>query len=239
MAKFTQCVICNSRYADQINDMLKNKVPYKTIVLFLKDKGIKLSDQSVSRHKRNHITKRHQTRQVQKRKIQSVQRRANNRLNKERNNPNDALQDDNRILYNTTTPIYARRSDTRESRSQQIQYMKQLEILKEDIDVVNEMLYVLAVSKDRVERSLVEEADSGLIMATTGTAIKDYGTQLKVFQEMTAGMESLTKLRFAQLVQMIGNVFVQQPLTDANRHAMLMLLDGDVKDDDVEVGGHT
>jgi len=209
--------------------MLKNKVPYKTIVLFLKDKGIKLSDQSVSRHKRNHLTKRNTPRQVQKRKIQNVQRRANNRLKKEKDDPNEALRDDNQIIYNTTTPIYARRSDKRASGQQQIQYLAQLEKLKEDVDVVNEMLYVLAVSKDRVERSLVEEADSGLIMSTTGQAIKDYGTQLKVFQDMTAGMESLTKLRFAQLVQMIGNVFVQQPLTDANRFAMLQLVEGDMK----------
>ena len=235
MAKFTQCVICNCRYADQVNDMLKNKVPYTTICKFLADKGIKLSDQSVSRHKRNHLTKTHKPRQVQSKKIAATQQRARGRLNKERNNPNKALQDDHRLLYNTTQPIYARASDNRESRNTQIQYLKQLELLKEDIDVVNEMLYVLAVSKDRVERALVEEADAGLIMATTGSAIKDYGSQLKVFQEMTAGMESLTKLRFAQLVQMIGNVFVQQPLTDANRHAMLMLLEGETKNKDMPV----
>jgi hypothetical protein len=199
--------------------MLRRGVSYPTIALFLKEKGIKLSTQSISRHNKNHVKKNEKPKQVQKKGLIKVKQLANPKK-REPQTPNQRLKKDNQIQTQQERFI----PQDIHGDKHNLQYEQELKKMTEDVDVINEYLFAMGVAKDRLKRGLDEEADSGLVLATTGNAIKDYTGMLKNFNEITAGMESLQKLRFAQLAQMIGNLFIQTPLTDKTRAELLAVV---------------
>lgn len=216
MAKLSQCIICNCLFTEEVDDLLAKGMSYPIIVKFLKDKGINLSTQSVYRHNHKHRLANEKPKQIQKGKIRNAQSRARSR----KKSTKKTVRADNKVIQ-ATSPAVPR---THSERAKEIQYQKYLSRMKEDIDVIDEMLYVLSVSKDRVERALAEEQESGLVLATTGQAVKDYQQALAKFNEITSGMDSITQLRFAQLVNMVGNVFTQGPITDQTRHDLLQMM---------------
>jgi hypothetical protein len=201
-------------------------MPYSFIANYLKDKGIILSTQSIMRHNKNHRLSDKKPRQIQKKGIIKS-------INKARQAKEPTESD---IRFIKKGHQFASREDfppvcpepSFEARSnkeqKELSYAKELDKMTQDIDVIKEYMEVLAIAKDRVKRGLHEETDSGLVLATTGNAIKDYGQALKNFHEITSGMESITKLRFAQLVQLIGNVFVQTTISDQTRAELLKLI---------------
>lgn len=216
MVNLNQCIICNSKWVDKVKDMLTRGVSYPIIQEFLKEKGIKLTTQSISRHNKNHVKNNQKPKQLQKKGLIKAKLLANPKK-KEPRTPNQELKKDNQIQMQVERYVP---KDTHPDKHR-LQYEQELKKMTEDVDVINEYLFAMGVAKDRLKRGLAEEADSGLVLATTGNAIKDYTMMLKTFNEITAGMESLQKLRFAQLAQMIGNLFIQTPLTDKTRSELL------------------
>lgn len=216
MVNLNQCIICQCIHVDKVNDMLSRRVSYPTIVDFLKQKGIKLSRQSISRHNNNHLKTQVKAKQVQKKGLLKVKALAKPSKDTKKT-PLQTMKKDNQIQTQQERFI----PQDIHGDKHKLQYLEELKKMNEDVDVINEYLFAMGVAKDRLKRGLDEEADSGLVLATTGNAIKDYTTMLKNFNEITAGMESLQKLRFAQLAQMIGNLFIQTPLTDKTRSELL------------------
>ena len=228
MVKLTQCIVCNSKWKDAVDDQLKHGLTYASVCAFLKDKGLILSEQSISRHNKNHRLSNKKPKQVQKGNIKRAKAKANppepapdrTPAGKKRGKFHDG--NIKRDILLEETELAKRKSTIKE---QELSYAKELEALSQDIDVIKEYIELLAISKNRIKRALDEEDDTGLVLATTSTALKDYQSALKNFHEITSGMESITKLRFSQLVQMVGNIFVQAPLTDQARLELLTLLE--------------
>lgn len=218
MAKLTQCIVCNSIHKEAVDDMLLNRVPYSVIVKFLYDKGgLVISEQSISRHKKNHLMTNKKPRQIQKQKIKNAQNRAKG---------NGTLPP-NKQMAKTQQVVNSRRpapSTPLDQKRQAKSYENELAKMEQDIDVIRELTFVLAVSKDRIEKGIQEEEDTGMVLSTTGNALKDYSKALKDFHDITAGMESITKLRYAQLAQMLSNVFASNELSDQTRKELLDLM---------------
>jgi len=218
-----QCTICQSLYADEVNEKLANGVTQSKIVAFLSGKGIELSTMSVSRHNRNCRLHQKKPQQIQKGNIRAATQKANGGLSQKLSDPDAAL---GKIVDQTIDPPPAggNKNRGRKTDNNLKGHEKILKQLKDDFDIYNEYLYVLAVAKDRVERGRIEEETSQLVLATTGRANADYGALLKNFHEITQGMESLESLRMAELVYMIGDIFSKAPLTDQARHQFLTLM---------------
>jgi len=218
-AMLNQCVVCNSLWKDEVNDLLEKKMPYSFIVNFLKGKGIDLSAQSISRHNTNHRLSNKKDKQVQKKGILKAKEKAKTYVP-------PTFNDSIGLKAKDKPPVCPEpnHEDVTTQRSKAMSYQKEFEKMSQDIDVIKEFMEVLAIAKDRVKRGLNEEQDSGLVLATTGNAIKDYGVALKNFHEITSGMESITKLRYAQLVQLVGNVFSQAVISDQTKHELLTLV---------------
>jgi len=210
----TKCKICNSIHTRQVNDMLEKKVPQTVIVSYLKDKGLTLSAMSVSRHLHNCILGEKKQRVIQKGGILKAQKKA--RQNNKKTDKQRLQKNEHNIKH--SAPTYNKDKNPERRRKQ---YLKELEDLEKDINVVNEFVFLLNAAKDRLKRGLEEEETSQLVLATTGKAIADYGTLLQKFNEMTQGMESLQSLRFAELIQMVGNIFAKTPITDRSRRDIL------------------
>jgi len=214
-----KCKICNSIHTPQVNDMLEKNVPQTVVVAYLKDKGLILSAMSVSRHLHNCLLKDgKKQRQVQKGGIRNAQAQAKHNTKKGK----DVKLRSNQKNMNRTDTNHAR--DTNGARKRRA-YIAELEKLEKDVDVVNEYVFILKASKERVARGLVEEDTANLVLATTGKALSDYGALLQKFNEITQGMESLQSLRFAELIQMVGNMFAKTPITDRSRNELLNVVD--------------
>lgn len=198
--------------------MLRQSVPYTVIVKYLKDKNIKLTTQSVCRHKINHYDKKGlKPTQLQKKGIVNARKRANPKTH---DDDSKLSRGDQKIQTNN-----AKYAKDKQTWQRKIDYENELKKLQENVDVVNEMIELLAISKDRVKRSIKEEDENKMVLTTTGNAIRDYGKLIKDFQEITSGMDQ-TSLRFAQLVQLVGNLFATAPLTDKSRAELLELVKG-------------
>lgn len=252
--QFTACIICNSLYVDDVAEMLENGLTQIVVQAFLKTKLIDLTTQSISRHWHNHVLgdgTNPNPKQIQKGKILKAKRRANKSklLKKKASKPSvkkkksakkltkkaksaavkgrKNQKDPNLVMINNQRVIMSatQKSMTPVEKKRRFSYLNTLANMKKDINVMDEYVYVIAVSRDRVERALDEEAKSGLVLGTTATAISDYGKLLKMFKEATSGMESLTQLRFAQIVNMVGNVFTQTGISDKTRAELLAVME--------------
>lgn len=208
-----KCKICTSAYVKQVNDMLARNTPYSVIVSYLKDRNFSVSEMTVSRHKRKCL-KNIKTNTVRVLKATRVKRDRDADGSKEAKRIDQVIQGSRIVAASSASTKAAQQS-----------YLIHLKKMKEDIDILNELLYVLAVSKDRVERALAEEHATGLIMNTTATAIKNYEGALKDFHEITSGMDSLQKLRYVQLVQMINAILCSTTISDRTRYELLALME--------------
>lgn len=226
-AMLSQCIICNSKYKESVDDLLQKGMPYSFITGFLHDKGIALSEQSVSRHNNKHRLRNEKPKQIQKKGIMKAQAKAKGYTAPTFEGEKFQRKGHLFVKLKDLPPVCPEtgfESNTLKE-ERQMSYAKELAKMSQDIDVIKEYMEVLAIAKDRVKRGLHEETDSGLVLATTGNAIKDYAAALKNFHEITSGMESITKLRFAQLVQIVGNIFTQTTITDQTRAELLGLLE--------------
>jgi len=224
---FNQCIVCNSNYADSVNELLEKGMPYSFIVHFLHDKGIQISEQSVSRHNNNHRLNHKKPKKLSKKEMLKAKTQAKTYIPPTFEDKKFHGKNHHFRKSVDMPPVCPETGfeQTDLKHSKEMSYTKELEKMTQDIDVIKEYMEVLAIAKDRVKRGLHEETDSGLVLATTGNAIKDYAAALKNFHEITSGMESITKLRFAQLVQIVGNIFTQATITDQTRLELLTLLE--------------
>ena len=219
-AKLTQCIICQSLFLDQVDDQLSKGIPYKTIVLYLKDKGIELSNTSVGRHNNNHRLNDLKPKQIQKGNIQRAKTRAKGNTKKHATRTDLETKSNKRVVNNVT-----RTPPNREAAKEKASYMYYLRKMREDINVINELLELMAIQKDRLHRANEEEADTNLILATTTNVIKDYRQSLKDFHDITSGMESIKELRMAEMIQMIVGLLMRESISDQTRFELLTLME--------------
>jgi len=207
-----KCKICTSAYAKEINDMLSKGVPYSVIVKWAHDRAFDLSSMTVSRHKNRCLagaktaTARAVVATKQKKRTDKTGRKAAKRLE--------------RVIVNAN-PNYTSDDAYVEKGKSYERYVKQLQ---GDIDILNELLWTMGVSKERVDRAIQEETNSGLVLATTGSALKDYGNLLSKFHDITSGMDSLQQIRYVQLVQMLNLILCNSAVSDRTRFELMELL---------------
>lgn len=224
----TKCTICNSIYRKNVDDMLEKKVPQTVIVAFLKDKGIKLSVMSVSRHLHKCILgEGSKSRQISKEGIRKAQQKARN-VKKKSTTKRAAETTKNMIANN---PDYL---DHKNPARQKAKYQQQLKQMEKDINVINEFVFLLSAAKRRIQRAMEEEEESQLVLATTGKAMADYGVLLQKFNEITQGMESLQSLRYAELIQMIANIFAKSPISDQTRKDILSVVNQYIEEEEID-----
>ena len=221
MPKKTGCTICNCTHADAVKNMLDSSMPYPVIVEFLKTKGIEISTMTVSRHKNNCLEGKKKPKQLQKGKAKAAQSKAKKKVKKASKKDKDKrLQDTFDAIdsaSNDNLPIDERRRRLRVFR-------EKMDELEEDCDVIGELRDLLLMHKSRVLMAMAEEEESGLILGTTSSAMKEYKDALKLYKDATEGMDSLQQLRYAQLNQMIGQVFCSAKISDRTRFELNVIL---------------
>lgn len=217
--------------------MLTRNTPYSVVKAYLKDKGITISEQSISRHYNNHVLENKKPKQIQKGNIRRKQLEAKTghkvdgiskkrmKNAKDRINKRDAdrtLLRENCIIKNSRPAAMGFRGDTINDKRRVA--LNTLADLEKDVDVISEMNELVKIAKDRVKRGLEEEQDASMILTTTGNAVKDYSKILSDFHEITAGAESVTQLRFSQLAQILGSVLNAPELSDRTRKELMNLM---------------
>lgn len=195
--------------------MLAREVPYTVIQKFLQERGLKLSTMTISRHKNKCLQN---AKVVVARAI--TNKEARDRVANDSGGRTEAKRVERTII--NANPAYA---PTPAAQAKQRQWEKYLEELKEDADVLNELLWLMAVSKERVSRAIAEETNSGLILSTTNSAINGYSKLVYNFHDITSGMDNLQRLRYIQLVQLLNHILCNSDVSDRTRFELLQLLE--------------
>ena len=225
MGNLTQCKICNSKYTAKVNEMLGKKVTQAAVAAWLLTKGLKLSDMSVSRHHNNCVKGKKKPTKHQKGKVVKMTAASKKTAKKAKDNLKDMKEDPNKVLNKQSKKFQEIIKEENEGKKKKLKgFDKILHEMTDDVNVVNEMVWLMAVGKDRVHRALGEEKINQLVLATTGKAIADYGKLVKDFNEITTGMDSLSSMRFAQFASMMMNIFGHTALTDQTRKELLDLI---------------
>jgi len=212
-----KCKVCLSSCTHEVNDMLSRRVAYRLIKAFLKERAYEISEMAISRHKRNCLEK------GAKAVVRRVATRSKARTKKAATDDAEQTRDARRqeLVIRSTMPDNAPASSRPDRQRRFVRYLKKM---KEDVDVFSESIWLLALSKDRVERAIEEEIDTGLVISTTGQAIKEYGWLLRQFHEMSQGLDSLAKLRYVQMIQLLNTIIGSAKLSDRTRFEIMGLL---------------
>ncbi len=195
--------------------MLSKKVNYPTIVKYLQDKGIKISNVSVGRHNNNHRLASKATKKKSVKK-KTTKKRAKGKASQ------TSFGDHNKVNENRNLAAFER--DLAEVEKRRKKVLKNIANISQDIDVIEKIALTVQLAEDRLFRAIEEEHDTKMVLTVTSGAFKDHLTALKHYHEITAGLDSATQLRFAQMVNLVGNVFVGQPMSDKARHDMLEMM---------------
>jgi hypothetical protein len=208
----TQCRICTSPYEKEVNELLYNNKTYPEIAKFLLSKSITLSTTSIGRHNNNHRLKKNKKSKKSKKgkkkssKKPHIRQAARGIVAKEQ--------------YGTRKEA-ASATIVNKLQARKNILFKDIKNMSQDIDVLDKMQEMIHLAEDRLYRALLEERSTKMVLTVTSNAFKDYNKALKDYHEITAGMDSATQVRFAQLVGMIGNVFVDTSISDKSRLEML------------------
>lgn len=202
-----------SGYREEIDQKLRDKIAYTKIAAWLAKRDVIISTSSIARHKKNHLINEENPEVIQKEAIRKAKAKAEKDKSMSKGLP---INSPNEILT-----------------AEQYGYIQELEKLKKDFDAINEMVETLAIAKNRMLRAINEENDNGLVLATTGRAIKDYAELVQDFKDMMSGSDSIAKMRFTQLINMITEIFGSTDISDITRHELYGLLGG--FEDDAEV----
>ena len=98
MGKITQCIICNSKYTDDVKKMLEKKLAQTAVVAWLGTKGVKLSTMAVSRHHNNCIKGKKKPKRGQKGKVVKMNAEAKKTAKKAKENLKDMKENPNKVL---------------------------------------------------------------------------------------------------------------------------------------------
>jgi len=221
-----KCKICVCQWTAQVNDMLGKSVPYSVIEAFLKDKGFLVSAMSISRHKNRCLANaKVNVRRVTHR--EAAKQTPNNKDGTKRGKTKrvETLIQGPQKGWNENPTNVRGQVCKDEFENRQRVWEAEIERMKEDFDILTEFVYLISVAKDRVDRGVQEERRSSLVLATTGAAIKDYGVLLDKFNTITAGMDSIARLKYIQLIQMFNALFCNSKLSDRSRFELMSLLD--------------
>ena len=223
MAKVTQCIICNSGYANTVKDMLDDGTTQQDIVEFMKRKGIKISRSCVYRHKKNHIDSNQTVKQIQPTKIIIAKQKAKGDRVKATKGTLDKSTINSNLKHELSNIVCGNDDDYEYEEVNQL-YLTELQQLTEDFDLISELIESLAIAKNRMKRGLKEELDNELVLSTTGRAIKDYVDILKDLKDILAGADSIEKIRYTQMVDMITSILGGSKLSDKSKFEIMTLL---------------
>ena len=109
------------------------------------------------------------------------------------------------------------------------------EQMKNEFDAFNEMLKVIAIQKARLNAGIIEERNAQMLLNTVDRSIQTYSQLVVKFKEMMSGAETLEKLRYVQLQNMIGTLFTSTDLPESIQFAMMNLLAPITTSDDRDV----
>jgi hypothetical protein len=202
--------------------MLKKKLPYIKIVTFLQDKGIKLSKTSVYRHNNNHRL----AKSAPKEKPTSNNNDKPKKYAKHHEKKRRAKQNSNSGDYETTEKrnMMAVERDMQAINKRKKKVLKNVARMEEDFNVLDKMTLAMQIAEDRLFRAVEEEIDTKMVIPVTSHAMKDYINACKTYAEASAGM-SKTEFNFAQMVNVVGDIFSLPQLSDKAKNEILTVVD--------------
>ena len=188
LGDFSRCKTCTCKYSKEVNQKLLNGESQRSVVKWLEKKGIKISQASIGRHYNNHLQKNTQNAGYEK-GVEYASNVRSKHPNCKTNQPAtpETTNPETQIILTEPEKIY--------------------EQMKNEFDAFNEMLKTIAIQKARLNAGLVEEGKAQMLLNTVDRSIQTYSALIIKFKEMMSGAESLERLRYVQLQNLIAEIF--------------------------------
>jgi hypothetical protein len=199
--------------------MLEKGNKYPVIVKFLKAKSFILSTTSVMRHNMNHRLASQTTKSKPSKK---TKKKSTKKKRKKLKPAQTTFGDTHKQREERNKAAFER--DMKEYEARRKKVLKNVIKLEEDINIMEELSLTVQLAKDRMFRAIEEEIDTKMVIPTTSHAIKDHINALKVYTETSSGM-SKTEFNFAQMVNIVGNIFSLPELSDKAKAEMLDVME--------------
>ena len=220
MVKPSTCKVCNSPFVKEIDIMLSKGISYPVIVNFLKDKSTVISSVSVGRHNNNH---RIPSLGVKPKTTKKSSKKSTKKPKRKKGKAKQAMNSGD---YETREQrnLAAFERDLSQINKRRKKVLKNVMKLEKDFNILDELELTVQLAKDRMFRAIEEEQDTKMVIPVTSHAIKDHIQAIKVYAEASAGMNK-TEFNFAQMVNVVGDIFALPALSDKAKSEMLSVID--------------
>jgi len=116
-------------------------------------------------------------------------------------------------------------SDDLEAKKKSLKKVNQrLAVKKKDLNLFDEMTYVMELNRTRLENAKqIEEDNQGMVLGITSKLADSHFRNAVKMHEITSGMESLQDVRLAEMLTMFNNIMFSHEVSDITRFDMFRL----------------